>query len=405
MRRSCPIRCRGGWFYAALGATLLSVRPVCAAPPAAAEAIPIDGPAFAAEMLGIDSEGTAHFSVAGEPRSLPLADLVLWGAPADPRPGDVRVLLADGGAIVAETLTLDEDSLGIDSDLVGRLEFPLAQIAGILFRSPIDRLARDTLADRLTAPAGDSDRLLLDNGDELAGTLRDLGETQLTFATAAGDVKIERDRVVGLAFNPRLIDRPAASAAGVLVGLADGSLLRVERLATEDARADLQLSADQVAYAPRESITVVQPVGGRATYLSDLKPAGYVHVPYLQLPWEYRADRNVLGGGLRGGGVAYQKGLGMHSTARITYKLDRPWRRFQAEACIDDAAGPGGSVVFRVFVDKQERFTSPVVRGGDARIPIDIDITGGKTISLIVDFAERGDMLDHADWLNARLVE
>jgi hypothetical protein len=37
--------------------------------------------------------------------------------------------------------------------------------------------------------------------------------------------------------------------------------------------------------------------------------------------------------------------------------------------------------------------------------PISVDVRGGKRLSLIVDFAERGDELDHADWLNARLVQ
>jgi hypothetical protein len=32
-------------------------------------------------------------------------------------------------------------------------------------------------------------------------------------------------------------------------------------------------------------------------------------------------------------------------------------------------------------------------------------VQGGKRLSLIVDFGERGDELDHADWLDARLLD
>ncbi len=151
------------------------------------------------------------------------------------------------------------------------------------------------------------------------------------------------------------------------------------------------------------------PLGGRVDYLSDMKPSSYRHIPYLQLSWPFAADASVSGGRLRAGGMLYLKGLGMHSPARITYDLDEPFRRFEAEVAIDAAAGRNGSVVFRVFTDDgggswAERATSEIVRGGDPPVPISVDLAGGKRISLLVDYADRGDEQDHADWLNARLV-
>jgi hypothetical protein len=93
----------------------------------------------------------------------------------------------------------------------------------------------------------------------------------------------------------------------------------------------------------------------------------------------------------------------MHSASRLSYALTKPYRRFQAELAIDDQAG-GGSVGFRVFVDGQVRHASPIVRGGQPPVPVSVDIADAKRIDLVVDFADRADELDHADWLNARLV-
>ena len=42
-------------------------------------------------------------------------------------------------------------------------------------------------------------------------------------------------------------------------------------------------------------------------------------------------DRNAEGGRLRCGERLYLKGLGMHSAARLTYALDGPYQRFEAE--------------------------------------------------------------------------
>ncbi len=61
-------------------------------------------------------------------------------------------------------------------------------------------------------------------------------------------------------------------------------------------------------------------------------------------------------------------------------------------------------MIFRVLVDGQERFTSPIVRGGDAPLPVSVDVRGAKKLELLVDYADRADVLDHADWLDARLV-
>ena len=72
---------------------------------------------------------------------------------------------------------------------------------------------------------------------------------------------------------------------------------------------------------------------------------------------------------------------------------------------IDDSTGGCGSVVFRVLVDGRQRWASGPVRGGARPVPVSIDLAGGKRLDLVVDYGERGDELDHADWLNARVVK
>ena len=153
-----------------------------------------------------------------------------------------------------------------------------------------------------------------------------------------------------------------------------------------------------------QDLVCLQFLGGRVSYLSDIRPADYRSIPYLDLKWPYRTDRSVLGARLHGGGCVYWKGLGMHRAARLTYLLKEPYRRFQAELAIDDETGGRGSVGFRVFVDGRQVYTSPVVRGGQKPVPISVNLEGAKRFDLIIDFADRGDEFDHADWLDARLI-
>ena len=143
--------------------------------------------------------------------------------------------------------------------------------------------------------------------------------------------------------------------------------------------------------------------------MSDLEPAEYRHVPYLEVGWPLERDRNVLGGPLVVGGKRYLKGLGMHSAGRVSYRLDGKYKRFEAAVAIDDSADGRGSVTFGVYVLRDgklsEAYKSGIVRGGEAPQRVSCGRGGAQGITLVVDYAERGDEMDRADWLDARVVK
>jgi hypothetical protein len=187
-------------------------------------------------------------------------------------------------------------------------------------------------------------------------------------------------------------------------------LLRAVRVEANASRLDVRLAGTtHLAGGTVGDVASLQSLGGRFVYLSDLEPADYRHVPYLEIAWPYHGDRNALGEPLAVGGKRYLKGLGMHSAARLTYRLDGGYRRFDAAVAIDDSAGDKGSVVLGVYVLRdggwQTAFTSEIVRGGQEPLHVSVDVAGAQGLTLTVDYADRGDELDHADWLDARLVE
>jgi hypothetical protein len=155
-------------------------------------------------------------------------------------------------------------------------------------------------------------------------------------------------------------------------------------------------------------LVAIQGDSSKFEYLSDLAGADYRFVPYLQLAWPLMRDRNMLDEPLAVGGKQYLKGLGMHSAARVTYKLAVPYQRFDAAIAIDDAAKGRGSAVFGVYIERdgkwQPTLTSDTIRGGEAPRPVSVDLRGATGLTLTVDYADRGDELDYADWLDARLV-
>lgn len=104
-------------------------------------------------------------------------------------------------------------------------------------------------------------------------------------------------------------------------------------------------------------------------------------------------------------GGRYLTGIGVHSRTEITWSLEAGDSRFLADIGLDDSTNGGGSVTFSVLLDGEVAFESGPVRGGQIPRLIDIDVSGKKNLTLLVDFGERGDVLDRADWGQAVIVK
>ncbi len=381
---------------------------------------PLKGEPVAAELLSVSAQASVparddNVTFVGG-RRLPLDELIAWGSPAEPRT-QVQLLLADGGILPLEEDAMpvtEEDRLSAFSDTFGHLKVPLKLAAGVMLHAPIDPQRRDELAVRILASSRSEketaegrtenrDRLLLENGDELQGRLVALTENGVEFEAEVGPLSVERERLVAVAFDPWLRARPV-SARRTLVGFADGSLVSATSVKAANGQTEITLGEGSSLSTRDAEPVFLQPLVGQVAYLSDLPPASYRHIPYLATAWDYRLDANVRGTRLRAAGQLFAKGIGMHSAARLTWQLDKPYRRFESELAIDDETENRGSVVFRVFSGSREIYKSPVVRGGDKPLGVSLDVRDSRQLSLVVDYADRADVLDHADWLNARLV-
>ncbi|MBW3598296.1 MAG: NPCBM/NEW2 domain-containing protein [Planctomycetes bacterium] len=389
-------------------------------------AIPVEGQPFAASLAGIDDSWSLRFETEDGPRELPAAELVRWGT-APELNGEPIIVLADGGLLIGEVREIEGEHVAVNSFLFGDVRLPLSRVRGIVFHPPAERLERERLLDRMATAEGSRDRLLLENGDVVEGLLAGGGrrgvqgppapqETPqletLRMQVDDGVAEVPLERIEALVFNPSLVEAPAAGGRRAWVGFEDDGLLLVDRVESQSGLTTLVLPGGMRVRTDdegfRDSAQLVQPIGGAAVYLSDLEPLGYRHIPYLTLSWEYGRDRNVLGGRLRSGARTYLKGLGMHSTSRLAYRLEEKYERFEAELALDDAAGREGSVIYRIYTagasgEWTPVFESPLVRGGDPPLPILVEVSGARAMALIVEYADRGDVQDYANWLDARL--
>jgi len=116
------------------------------------------------------------------------------------------------------------------------------------------------------------------------------------------------------------------------------------------------------------------------------------------------AGKTVDGNALTLGGVVYPHGLGTHAASQLVVDLKGAATRFEAMAGVDDERKGQGSVVFQVYVDGVKKAETKTLHGGDAPIPISVDLTGAKRLLLSVTDSGDGNTDDHADWAGARLM-
>jgi hypothetical protein len=282
---------------------------------------------------------------------------------------------------------------------------PLEHLLGFVLPAATPGAARDANATRVLDPKREGETLWLDNGDIRQGQLAGLDAQELRFDSGKGPESFPRAAVVAVGCDQSLIAYPPAKAPYLEVGLDDGSRIGVVAakldagLLVGQARlgAPVRIKWDHIAY--------VQMRGGRARLLSAQPLAASQFVPYLdQHPERVGIDSTWDGHPIRIGSRRYEHGLGMLPRTLVAYTLQPGDQRFRATIALDDSAGELASVVFRVLVDRREAFVSPSVRPGDAPIDVDVDLAAGRSLVLVVEFAERGDVHDSAVWADARVI-
>jgi NPCBM/NEW2 domain-containing protein len=373
------------------------------------------GETFAATLESIAGDGRLSFQFNDKTKSLAADEFVRWSHPRRPGP-QTLVLLDDGSQLLTAADWSGGESVGIGKDqkiiahteLWGDLALPRSNVRGIILAQRSHSQDRQRLQEQVRASIDQQDELLLSNGDRLGGTVTKISAGTVTVTSPQGDAELPLSRLQAVIFG-RDKDAKTLASAKLVVGLYDGSLLNAVTTIADKSHVEIKLPGDlQLSGGTRDDIAFLQSLDGNFVYLSDLEPADYRHVPYLTIAWPYQSDRNVLGEPLKVDGSRYLKGISMHSASRLTYRLDGKYRRFDAAVAIDDSAGSGGSVVFSVYVIRdgkpQPVFTSDIIRGGALPKDVSVDVSGAQGLMLTVDFADRGDELDHADWLDARLV-
>ncbi|MEU2712584.1 sigma-70 family RNA polymerase sigma factor [Streptomyces sp. NPDC007205] len=109
--------------------------------------------------------------------------------------------------------------------------------------------------------------------------------------------------------------------------------------------------------------------------------------------------------GMSVGGTRYARGVTVHGESSVTVALNRQCTAYDALAGVDDMTLGLGKVSFSVYADGVRLWRSGMVKGNDRAVPVHVDLTGRRTVRLVV--RPHSNLFDRAalaDWAESRFT-
>jgi hypothetical protein len=358
----------------------------------------------------LDADGAVQLGGAPVIAGADVVALRRQGQPPPHFPHDrPHALFANGDRVPGNVLTIADDKVRFLADLgtPQELTVQMSALAAVWITDTAASRAATPAGRKLTAEKRRQDVALLSNGDTVRGTI--LGwaaDGPLRLDVEGKQVEVPRGRVQGLLLNTELarVVKPRGMYRQLV--LANGARLsvRTAELAGDALRATTLTGS--VVRVPLAAVAGLNACQGAAVYLSDLTPRSYEHTPYFGASWPVGADRSVAGFDLRIGGGTYDKGIGLHSQSRLTYVLPKGASRFEAVVGLDEVTGRAGGARINVLADGKPLLDpSPELSQADPlrvlRLPVP---AGARELTLVVDFGRGGDVQDHVNWGDARII-
>jgi hypothetical protein len=222
---------------------------------------------------------------------------------------------------------------------------------------------------------------------------------------------IPLEQVAAVAFDPTLSRHRKPKGVALRVTLTDGSRVTLTQAGSDGRTLTGHTGFGQQVSFPLAQVAAVDVLGGRAVYLSDLKPKSATTEPFLDLSWPWQADRSVKGNPLRIPGPwgidHFDKGIGTHPRTRLVYDLAGRYRRLEAVLGLDPVTGRRGVAEVQILVDGKP-WHGPhgqTLTAATSPVAVNADVTGVRELTLFVDFGPAGGVQADVNWGNARLIE
>lgn len=325
--------------------------------------------------------------------------------------GPCHIDLVDGSSIVAREYAIDGGDATLTLADGGAMHLPHDAIRAVRFAEQTEPVAAQWSTIVSAPQAADLIVVRKDEAlDYLEGVLGRVTAETVEFKLDDELIPVGRGKVEGIVYYHGKRELPASVC---VVADRDGSTAEAREVHLDGERLRIVSAAGATIDWPWASVARIDFSKGKLVYLSDLEPESFTWSPYFGTAADqpalagflrWRADRGFASPTLRVGGIAYSKGIALHSRSELTFRLTGRFRTLQATAGIDDAAGKGGNVELVIQGDDRELLRTTVA-GGQAPIPIELDVAGVERLKIVVDFGDDLDVADHLDLCEAKVLQ
>ena len=354
----------------------------------------------------------------GEETEVALEDIIsirfLGRDPLLVQTGTQEFRFINGGRLRGQILGTAGDRVRMQTAIAGARELDLAHFAGFV-ALPLAGFTGRKAEELVEGESGTRGRhvdVVLDRrGGYYPGVVKELTRTELRFdiddLLQVKSFPVHYVKGVRLADAGRDARAPWAGDVQVFLWARDGSVVQGTLAGIRQGTWQIRPAwdPDSRLEVDLNEIALVQTLGGKVQYLSQLTPEAAKEQTILAPPQPYQMDRSCQGDALSIAGTRYPWGIGVHADSELTFALSGHYQEFRADVGIDTRIGAKGSVRFHVLGDGKELYASPVVRGSDPKPrQIHTAVAGIKRLTLKVTHSGDLDLGDVADWGSARVI-
>lgn len=335
-------------------------------------------------------------------------EAIVWKRPVAARIDAPVLFLVNGDKVRIAPTAVDDTALSgnwADLPAVAPLRLPLEFLRGGIVAPARDERRRAALWRLVGTARGKQDRILLRNGDEVAGELTGFDGREWRLGPKETDAVPENLTQAVILSRDLLADSPKTPSR-LLVRLAEGSTFTASDVTFTENTARCQSPLFGLVELPLVAMAEVRPLDGRVHYLSDWTYLSYQPTPYLTREWPLGRDEATTGTELVIGETGYSKGVGLHAPAELSVTLNGALRFFAADVGLAPEGRGGDGATIEVEVDGEKRLRVDLDPQATAPVVLTpVQLAGAKRLTIRVDSGAGADILDHAVLGNARLVE
>lgn len=341
----------------------------------------------------------------------------------------IRVQLVDGSWFNASSVTIDSRILNLTLRCGLTMSVDARNVAHVQFRGYKDELK---LADQWREILADSSRIgdaiVVNRSDELnsiEGIVGDLSDQKLSFSIEDRTAEVAVDRIDAVLFY-HAAGRELQDRCCELV-LVDNSKLQIHDLNWYASRLQIETACGVKTEIPASNLARIDFSANREVWLSDLAPLTNDWQPLMtssaivdKLRKLKLAKKNQSHSGqplrlrmipdedlsLLPDTREFRHGYSMQSGGKLTFGLNREFRKLTGMVGFDPSANLSGQLSFKILVDGKTAVEKELIhRSMKQPLELDLDIQNADRIVFQVDYLDGrsiGDQLNLVDLKVAR---